>query len=439
MAQDTDDINLTPQELQTLSELDSRQFGFLKLNSPEQTKKKALVIRAIKYLERMLVQAQAEKQRRKADNTKACLDDKENEDEAKGISIDPKTYCKLGHFHLLLEDYSKAMSAYQKFYSLKGDYWKDASFLYGLGLVYFHFNAFQCYLAHGDSAATTAWHFRVGKSTMYSIIPEVCKAIWDVLQPLYLRCPNEENEWLQIANDFNSLWNFPNCIGAIDGKHIRIKAPPRSGSAFYNYKGSFSIVLMAICDAHYRFTWLDIGDYGSLNDAGIWSNTEMSTALENNTVSLPPELYLPHTNIAVPFALVGDEGFPLKKLSRARRIIENAFGILVARWQIFQGSICFKLETVEAIVQATCCLHNFIISTNYLNNRYIQEDFIDREGPNGELIEGVWRSSIQHSAINRVGRVGANIGSVAAMRQRDILAQYFVSDDGSIPWQWEMI
>ncbi|XP_011700294.1 PREDICTED: histone demethylase UTY-like isoform X2 [Wasmannia auropunctata] len=144
MAQDTDDINLTPQELQTLSELDSRQFGFLKLNSPEQAKKKALVVRAIKYLERMLVQAQAEKQRRKADSTKSCPDDaKENEDEDKGISIDPKTYCKLGHFHLLLEDYSKAMSAYQKFYSLKGDYWKDASFLYGLGLVYFHFNAFQ--------------------------------------------------------------------------------------------------------------------------------------------------------------------------------------------------------------------------------------------------------------------------------------------------------
>ncbi|XP_032663360.1 histone demethylase UTY isoform X1 [Odontomachus brunneus] len=143
MAQDTDDINLTPQELQTLSELDSRQFGFLKLNSPEQTKKKALVVRAVKYLERMLVQAQAEKQRRKADSMKASVEETKDEDEDKGISIDPKTYCKLGHFHLLLEDYNKAMSAYQKFYSLKGDYWKDASFLYGLGLVYFHFNAFQ--------------------------------------------------------------------------------------------------------------------------------------------------------------------------------------------------------------------------------------------------------------------------------------------------------
>ncbi|KAJ8684168.1 hypothetical protein QAD02_019960 [Eretmocerus hayati] len=148
MSQETDDINLTPQELQILSELDSRQFGFLKLNSPEQAKKKALVVRAIKYLERMLVQAQSEKQRRKADSTKSNLedskeDDEDDEEEDRGISIDPKTYCKLGHFHLLLEDFNKAMSAYQKFYELKGDYWKDASFLYGQGMVYFHFNAYQ--------------------------------------------------------------------------------------------------------------------------------------------------------------------------------------------------------------------------------------------------------------------------------------------------------
>lgn len=85
----------------------SRQFGFLKLNSPEQTKKKALVVRAVKYLERMLVQAQAEKQRRKADSTKMNPDEPKDDEEDKGISIDPKTYCKLGHFHLLLEDYSK--------------------------------------------------------------------------------------------------------------------------------------------------------------------------------------------------------------------------------------------------------------------------------------------------------------------------------------------
>ncbi|XP_049779837.1 histone demethylase UTY-like isoform X1 [Schistocerca cancellata] len=136
MAQDSDDINLTNQELQVLSELDSRQFGFLKLNTPEQAKKKELVLKAVKYLERMLVQAQNQKERSKHIEKDDTLIQKE-------INIDPKTYCKLGHFHLLLEDYAKAMSAYQKFFGLKSDYWKDANFLYGQGLVYFHFNAFQ--------------------------------------------------------------------------------------------------------------------------------------------------------------------------------------------------------------------------------------------------------------------------------------------------------
>ncbi|GLH15817.1 Uncharacterized protein GBIM_20244 [Gryllus bimaculatus] len=139
MAQEPDGINLTNQELQILSELDSRQFGFLKLSSPEQTKKKELVLKAVKYLEQMLVQAQKQKECAKHFEKNEASADKE-------INIDPKTYCKLGHFHLLLEDYAKAMSAYQKFFGLKADYWKDASFLYGQGLVYFHFNAFQCLL-----------------------------------------------------------------------------------------------------------------------------------------------------------------------------------------------------------------------------------------------------------------------------------------------------
>lgn len=53
------------------------------------------------------MQAQSEKQRRKADSTKSSSEESKDDDDDKGISIDPKTYCKLGHFHLLLEDYSK--------------------------------------------------------------------------------------------------------------------------------------------------------------------------------------------------------------------------------------------------------------------------------------------------------------------------------------------
>uniref|UniRef100_A0A8C2L9Z9 [histone H3]-trimethyl-L-lysine(27) demethylase n=1 Tax=Cyprinus carpio TaxID=7962 RepID=A0A8C2L9Z9_CYPCA len=57
--------------------------------------------------------------------------------------VEPEVFCQLGHFNLLLEDYPKALSAYQRYYSLQSDYWKNAAFLYGLGLVYFHYNAFH--------------------------------------------------------------------------------------------------------------------------------------------------------------------------------------------------------------------------------------------------------------------------------------------------------
>ncbi|XP_038208082.1 lysine-specific demethylase 6A [Zerene cesonia] len=125
-----EELHLTSQELQVLSELDSRQFGFLKLRGNEHGRTRALVLKAVKYLEGMLVQVKEEE--------RAC-----SPGARRDICIDPKTYCKLGHFHLLLEDYAKAMSAYQKFYALEQDNWKDPLFLYGLGLCYYHYNAFD--------------------------------------------------------------------------------------------------------------------------------------------------------------------------------------------------------------------------------------------------------------------------------------------------------
>lgn len=117
---------------------------------------------------------------------------------------------------------------------------------------------------------------------------------------------------------------------------------------------------------------------------------------------------------------------------------KNAFGILVARWRILQKPIALKLNTVEKIVQAITCLHNYIISTNLPNN-YFHDGMVDREVA-GELISGSWRDEIKENGfINSLGRVGANTGTAVAMRQRETLARYFVSEEGSIPFQWERI
>lgn len=65
-----------------------------------------------------------------------------------------------------------------------------------------------------------------------------------------------------ISLDFENIWNFPNCIGSLDGKHCRVKRPKTSGSAFFNYRKFFSIVLQAVADAKKRFLTIEVGGRG---------------------------------------------------------------------------------------------------------------------------------------------------------------------------------
>lgn len=149
---------------------------------------------------------------------------------------------------------------------------------------------------------------------------------------------------------------------------MEIKAPSKSGSEFFNYKKTSSIILLAIADHNYCFTYIDIGASGSASDGGVFKNCSISQHLENGL--------LPEDGV-----IVGDAAFPLKtyllkpypgvnlgaeekvfnyRLSRARRIVENAFGILVSRFRIFEKAIPTNLDTVDAIVFAACALHNWL-------------------------------------------------------------------------------
>ncbi|RVE40776.1 hypothetical protein evm_014574 [Chilo suppressalis] len=144
------------------------------------------------------------------------------------------------------------------------------------------------YLATGCYFADLHYAYRLGKSTVIEIVQKTCYVIWHKLKNIVMKVPTKA-EWEEISKQFQKYTNFPNCIGAIDGKHIRIIKPNDSGSLFYNYKSYFSTVLLAVCDANYCFIAVNIGAYGKSNDSTIFQDSVFykKTCRENFRYSRP--------------------------------------------------------------------------------------------------------------------------------------------------------
>ena len=113
-------------------------------------------------------------------------------------------------------------------------------------MIYWKRNYYYCfYTKTGDSQQSLSSLFRIGKATISKIISETCEAIYTVLKNTYLSSPHRKEEWLEISSKFEELWVMPHAIGYLDGKHIRIECPKLSGTVYHNYKGFFSIALLA--------------------------------------------------------------------------------------------------------------------------------------------------------------------------------------------------
>ena len=152
---------------------------------------------------------------------------------------------------------------------------------------------------------------------------------------------------------------------------------------YFDHLGTHSIVLLGCCDARCLFTMVDIGSAGHNSDGGVFSHSKFGQSLEQNKVALHSADVLRNTTgMKCPFLFVADDAFPLKtwtmkphkgsflsesqrvfnyRLSRARRIIENTFGIASARWRVWRQPILASPEKVTSIAKAVCVLHNYLM------------------------------------------------------------------------------
>ena len=129
------------------------------------------------------------------------------------------------------------------------------------------------YLVTGDSQTIGISYSPI---TIGRIIWETCQTLWTVLSEKgFIKTPDSEGEWLTIAAEFNEKWNFPQCLGAVDGGQVLMQAPARKGSNFFNYKKCFSTVLVSVCKANYEFTLADIGEAGRQSNGGVYSSSNL--------------------------------------------------------------------------------------------------------------------------------------------------------------------
>jgi hypothetical protein len=306
------------------------------------------------------------------------------------------------------------------------------------------FFIFLRFLATGDSYKTLSFTYRVGVATVSRIVREVCEAIWNRLQPLHLRVPTKE-QWQQIEKGFKERWQFPNCLGSLDGMRVLIQAPANSGSTFFNYKKTFSIVLLALIDHCYRFTVVDIVSYGSNSDAGVFRKSALCQKIEDQMLGIPDDKPLSEaSDQPCPQAIVGDEAFPLMnnlmrpypgneldyakriynyRLSRARRISENGFGVLANRWRIYHRKIPLSPDNVDWVIKATVVLHNMLCVENAVSIPRLEVDAMD----NDNIHDGILRP------LRRRGHRPRD----DAIAVREMFKSYFVSAEGAVQCQDE--
>lgn len=240
-------------------------------------------------------------------------------------------------------------------------------------------------LARGDYYFTISEMVGVGLSTVSTIVHEVSEAIveemWDFTVSKHM--PKTESDFREKMLDTEELWQFPCCWGAIDGCHIPLKCPCgglEAAKEYHNFKNFYSIVLMGLVDAKYRFIWASCGYPGNNHDSIIFQSTNLWQNIQFE--GLIPEIAKKVSDVSVPPLIVGDSAFPFcpwlmkpygnsvlgrkqgyfnYRLSRARMVTEGAYGQLKGRWRVLLRKCESSRNEVRLSTLACVVLHNVCI------------------------------------------------------------------------------
>lgn len=227
------------------------------------------------------------------------------------------------------------------------------------------------FLATGESYRSLTFEYRISLSYFSILVPVVLKAICQRLQKKAIPEPTEIM-LMKSEEGFLRTWNYPNCVGTLDGKHACIICPKKSASLYFNYKQYFSIVVFALVDSNYKFLAIDVGSFGKEGDASIHQKSQLGKNIDGNKFPFPGRKALPNTNTHLPHIILADEALSLttnvmkcypRQSSQAhtdlqkaiynyrhcpaRCVVENAFGILCQYFLIIFIPIAVKRETVS--------------------------------------------------------------------------------------------
>ena len=210
---------------------------------------------------------------------------------------------------------------------------------------------------------------------MCEIVHNTCQVIVDELLTHYINFPSGRR-LDSIVSDFNHQWGVPQCAGAIDGTHFPVCAPLLNHTDYYNRKGNYSVNMQAVVDNQYRFLDIYVGWPGSVHDTRVFAHSSLYIKGEAGTLIQSHERTI--EGVKVPRFLIGDSAYPLLnwlmkpysqssatssdkityRISRARIVVENAFGRLKGRWRRFLKRNYMLIENVSTTVAAACVLHN---------------------------------------------------------------------------------